>query len=515
MVNGRHNIPEQVDESSADACSLEQIHHCGAIQPHGFMVILDGRNLALVSKSSNVDAIFPDSPLHVCPNWLPSMLVEACGRLAGDKTGSFDVATELAVIGQVDMHCFAMDDLIFCEFERTKPAPTDQTDVRQMISAAQKPMTRALTVAKISTITCDLIRSLTGFERVLVYRFDTDGSGEVIGESIVEDWQQSLLGLHFPAFDIPAQARNLYAQTLDRWMPDRDYQPVPLIPETDGLGRPFNLSNSRYRSVSPLHRMYQKNIGANGAMSISIMLEGQLWGLIIGHHRQCHQVPRYLHHHVQSAVQNFTAHVRNQSIRDMKQEVEDGVGTLMLVLSKLTNTDDYLKVLIQVAPRLLEIVPGCSGTAVLWTDPKVGTNFALHGNTPAKSDLVILAHFLRRKAQEGIFASDCLSRKFPPFQKYTGIASGVLSIYFKDDRQTALLMFRPEVTRSVNWAGKPEKLENDEGQLSLPRKSFDTWTEIKRGYSLPWKPWEMDTATAINEAVNGQIEGRSLAASLD
>ena len=154
---------------------------------------------------------------------------------------------------------------------------------------------------ELADIVARSVRALSGFERVMVYRFGFDGDGEVAGESLAEDWNQPFLGLRFPASDIPPQARALYRVSHQRWIPARDYDPIPLVPNRNQSGEPFDLSFSHYRSISPIHQAYQQNIGADGAMSLSVLCDGALWGLVIGHHRRPHRVsaaepPPYLHH---------------------------------------------------------------------------------------------------------------------------------------------------------------------------------------------------------------------------
>ena len=344
------------------------------------------------------------------------------------------------------------------------------------------------------------VRALSGFERVMVYRFGFDGDGEVAGESLAEDWNQPFLGLRFPASDIPPQARALYRVSHQQWIPARDYDPIPLVPNRNQNGEPFDLSLSRYRSISPIHQAYQQNIGADGAMSLSVLCDGALWGLVIGHHRHPHRVSAASRHHTSTIVRAFNIMLGGRYNRLAKHSCRIGLPSHSSILAKFAIAEDCLSALTEGEPSIIDLLPGCAGAAVVWNDD--GCHIRTLGETPPADDIVALALWVRSSAKEPVFFSDCISDRFPLFLLHREKASGVLALIFEDVRQPILLFFRPEVIRSVSWAGKPEKLAGADGIFSLPRRSFDLWIEAKRNHSEPWRPAELDVAADLLATVN-------------
>ena len=489
-----------------DVCARERIQLPGSIQPHGLLVGLVPATLALVTKSANVDDLFPGTEVGAPPAWLPQEIADACRGLDAANRPECVVAADIVGIGCVEVHCFIAHDVAFCEFEPAgRIASAAEMDALSLATeAATAAMKAADAIPRLAAVAAEAIRAASGFERVLVYRFDKGGDGDVIGESLAEDWQQSFLGLRFPATDIPAQARELYRVTEQRWLPHRDYQPVPLTPDVDAAGLPFELGRSRYRSVSPIHRIYQKNIGVDGAMSVSIIRDEVLWGLVIGHHRHAHRVPLFRQRQVVALVRAFTMRMDALSNHESKLELERDTQAYSAMLRKLAAAEDFLAALTEGSPSVKELLPDCVGAAVIWTDdgrPQVRSL----GQVPPHDALVTLTDWLRLVAEGPVVASECLSDRFPAFLAHRETASGVLACFFEDDRHPTLLLFRPEIVQSVSWAGKPEKMVGPEGLPNLPRRSFDRWTEIRRGQSRPWQPWELDIATTICSTVNDVI----------
>ncbi len=292
---------------SADVCGQEPIHLSSAIQPHGVLIGLDAKTLGLVTKSTNVDTIFGDTPLSDIPAWLPQTVLTACQGLGEVGGEDHTLITEVPQIGPTEFHCFVASNVVFCEFELPAAAATPfiVDGASLLVAQAVKKMEAAKDLSDLASIVADSVRVISGFERVMVYRFEFDGDGEVAGESLAEDWDQSFLGLRFPASDIPPQARALYRVSHARWIPARDYEPIALKPGGDRPGKPFDLSLSLYRSISPAHRAYQQNIGADGAMSLSVICDEVLWGLVIGHHRRPHRVSAATRHHADAIVGSF------------------------------------------------------------------------------------------------------------------------------------------------------------------------------------------------------------------
>ncbi len=485
---------------SADLCGREPVHLSSAIQPHGVLVGLRPRSLSLVTKSANVDAIFGDAVLGRTLSWLPPTLIANCRELGKRTSDGPALLTDIPGLGLTEAHCFAASGLAFCELELPAPAAFTLDGVSLIVAQAIKDMEAAHDLFELADVVARSMRAVSGFERVIVYRFELDGDGEVVGESLAEDWDQSFMGLRFPASDIPPQARALYRVSHQRWIPAGDYDPVPLVPKRNQRGEPFDLSFSLYRSISPIHQAYQHNIGADGAMSLSVLCDGALWGLVIGHHRRPHRVSAQSRHYAAAIVRAFNVSLGGRLARS-RTSARGALPPHSSMLAKLAVAEECLIALTEGEPSIVNLLPGCAGGAVVWTD-----NGASHvrtlGETPPPDDTAALALWVRSSAGEPVFSCDCISDRFPPFLAHREKASGVLALLFEDARQPVLLLFRPEVIRSVSWAGKPEKLAEPNGSLSLPRRSFDLWIEAKRNHSEVWRPGELDIAADLLATVN-------------
>jgi diguanylate cyclase (GGDEF)-like protein len=492
---------------SVDVCAQEPIHAPGTIQPHGLLVGLDLRTLGVLTKSVNVDSVLGATPLHETPPRLPPSVFEVCRDLGEGRSLDRVLMAVVVGIGLTEVHCFTASGIVFCEFEASaaEPIVSDAANTSLQTDDFVRRMGTANDMTTLSAMTAAAISAISGFERVLIYRFDPDGNGDVIGESLAPDWTQSFLGLRFPASDIPTQARELYRITSNRWIPTRDYHPVPLEPASDPSGQPFDLSLSRYRSVSPVHRMYQRNIGVDGAMSVSVMRDGALWGLVIGHQRKPYHVPVEIRRDIVGLVRAFALRLDALLNRETRADMERGMHACLAMMRKLAGVDDFLVALTKGKPEIIELIPGCSGAAMVWDDEANLACVRSVGRVSPNDDLIALAAWIRSSGEVPVFATDNLSQSFPPFSGHRETASGVLACFFNDPRHTVLLLFRPEVIQSVSWAGKPEKLVGPDGIPNLPRRSFDRWNEVKRGYSQPWLPWELDILATICATVNDVI----------
>jgi light-regulated signal transduction histidine kinase (bacteriophytochrome) len=341
------------------------------------------------------------------------------------------------------------------------------------------------------------VRSATGFDRVMVYQFQPDDSGAVIAEAKHQDLEP-LLGLRYPASDIPKQARDLYLLNRMRIIPDAHYTPVALTPALNPInGKPLDLSFSVLRSVSPLHLEYLANMGVDASMSLSLVIEGRLWGLIACHHR----VPRYVPHAIRSACELFAQMISLQLGEKLLSEVQAERFRMKKVRAELVEAmvgqDDLGETLVNASPNLLDYIPA-EGVAVWW-EGKV----TRHGPTPTDEQLGALVEWLNTSVPEGVFLTDCLASQFAPARNYINVASGLLALSVSRTLRDYVLWFRPEVSRTVTWAGNPAKPVDftGDGLRPSPRKSFAAWKEIVREHSQPWGEPVADAAQALRLSI--------------
>jgi light-regulated signal transduction histidine kinase (bacteriophytochrome) len=491
-------------------CDREPIHIPGAIQPHGLLFAFTESNFQIVAVSSNLAQFVALDPDDVLGRSLADVFdgqSAATLRAALDETGATVgslVPIRLAQIrgaefsGSIHRHA----GLTFVELEPPEHGLADAHAFFSRTSGAIKRLQAATTLESACAAAAREVRGFTGFDRVKVYRFADDFSGQVIAEDRAEG-VESFLGLHFPSSDIPAQARKLYALNPLRIIPDIDYRPARLVPDINPLsGQPIDLSLSVLRSVSPIHLEYMRNIGMHGTMSISIMRGERLWGLIACHNR----APQHVGPDARQASE-MVAQVLAWQIGVMEEEAVTrqtlkGQAIQRSMISDIEQLRDHRAGLARNSAALLELM-GASG---LCLHSREGVTTL--GVTPPESAIENLVNFLGRAEGAELFQTDRLSALLPEAAAYADVASGVLAVPLsRAPPRRMMLWFRPEVAQTVRWAGNPDKpvtVVDGESRLS-PRQSFAAWTEQTRGRAIPWQNNEIAAAVEIRDLVTGVI----------
>ena len=350
--------------------------------------------------------------------------------------------------------------------------------------------------------TAKLVRENFGYDRVMIYRFDNQWNGEVVAEER-EAGMQSWYGLHYPASDIPAQSRAMFLKNRIRIISDVDYQPVPLIPElSPQTGRLVDISSSSLRAVSPIHIEYLKNMQVGASLTAAIDVQGKLWGLIACHHRS----PRYLD------LRQRESFLFLARLLAMELTVEESDK----ILSTAKKFSKKREVLMQQVREAAEVPQGLCEGPLKFTDLFPSGGGALYfngswtfaGTHPSADDLQELLEEYLMEQEEMLLHTDVLGKNFPKAEKYREIASGLLSLRLAQNKY--LLWFRPESLQTVEWGGDPgnKVFFNAREQRLSPRKSFEKYTELKRGTSLPWEDSDLDSAKSLGESLSFEFLAR-------
>lgn len=487
------------DRALAEAianCEAEPIHLPGAILPHGAMLVCDPKTLELRFWSRNfvnltnfpgdlfpgqiVFDILSRQILHDLRNAAAAAGARAgAGMLTGVQLPWSDARFDVL------MHTHAGATLIELEpaVERGQDRTLDLT--RQLIGR----LATASGSQKLFTMGARLVQALLGFDRVMVYRFQPDGSGKVVAEARMPTLD-SFMGHHFPPGDIPPQARALYLANPIRSIPDAGYQPVPLDPPLSAGQAPVDMSHAQLRSVSPVHCEYLRNMGVGASLSISLIVEGELWGLVACHHPVARVVPPTLRVSAElfghyfalqiGATERREAMMARAGTREQLDRLMEGLGIDGPLAQSL-------------ASRLPAIaaLTGCHGAA-LWKDGHwAATLAALPEDTCRRLlDLPQAARPIWHSAEIGTVLPDAMPAD--------GIA-GVLVIRLSDTTGDALFLFRRSEAHEVDWAGAPSKMVSEiAGRLTLsPRRSFRLWREEVQGRSVPWSEHDLAIAEAL------------------
>ncbi|MDZ8109401.1 MAG: ATP-binding protein [Nostoc sp. DedQUE12a] len=503
------SIPFEVDLTN---CDREPIHIPGYIQPHGVLLALKEPELTILQCSNNTYSLIGIEPESLLNRPLSNFLESEQINFLKDCLAQDDLqlvnSLEITIkAGIENLHYDAiihrLNQILVLELEPTfLEKTTGFFKFYHLVKQAISKLQVASGVLELSQILAQEVKKITGFERVMIYRFDEDWNGAVIAEQKPE-YLTSYLGLHYPASDIPVQARQLYSQNWLRLIPNADYQPAAILPTNNPLtGQPLDLSKSVLRSVSPLHIEYMHNMGVTASMSISIMKNQKLWGLIACHH----QSPKYVPYEIRNACE-FLGQITSVEL-SAKEDSEDSESKIQLksVHSKLVEymsaENNFIEGLIQHQPNLLNLV-NAQG-AVVYFDKE----YFLVGNTPEKPDIQNLIEWIYQNVQEEIFYTDSLSKIYPEAEKFRDVASGLMALSFSKFQKNYVLWFRPEVVRTVNWGGNPHKPVEVTGNGNLrlsPRKSFELWKEIVRFKSLSWKACEVNAALELRSAIIGVV----------
>lgn len=505
---------ESISQESVDltTCDREPIHIPGSIQPHGLLLGVREEDLSIQLASKNAMQLL-DVPSPLVGQPLTRALGEEFVRTlqaAIADGNSLDRAVHLRQLdfktpsggAAFDVIGHRHDGLLMLEFEPHDGATSVADEsVQPLVEGFVSRLETAATVSDLSQLAADETRRMTGFDRVLIYQFDENWNGVVVAESR-NDQLPSYLDLRFPASDIPSQARELYRLNRIRIIPDSSFEPVPIEPALNPLtGRPVDLTLSGLRSVSPVHVEYMKNMGMAASMSISILRDGKLWGLISCHHK----TPKRVAFNTRQAC-DFVAKVFSLQLAS-KQFADDAdyrvrlKSTVTRLLDAMARQDHFVDALAAEADAFLQLA-AAHGAAVVYEG-----RCTLVGQTPTEAAVNKLVHWLAGRVRQDVFATDSLPSIYPEPGQIRDDASGLLAIPISQLHNSFILWFRPELIQTVKWGGDPRKPAAPEpGSERLhPRKSFEAWKQTVRDRSAPWQPAEIETATEFKNVVLGIV----------
>jgi two-component system, chemotaxis family, sensor kinase Cph1 len=494
----------------------EPIHLRGQIQSHGVLFVLQEPELKILQVSNNTFHLFGLHPSSLINQKLSNFLYKKHLNLFQEslKSPNLKSANPIKIeLGDIykplvfDAMFHRKDGVLILEIEPEIPV----TESFKFVSFYHTIRNSATCLQSASDFhhLCQIIvreiRKITGFDRVMLYKFDQDGHGAVIAEESQEGLE-SFLGLHYPMTDIPPQARLLYCHNWLRLIPDVNDEPIEIIPAKNPLtDRVIDLSFSVLRSVSPCHIEYLKNMGVTASMSISVLKNQKLWGLIACHHYS----PKYVPYEIREAceflgqVMSFELLTKEEN-EDYEYRLKTKVNQAKFLENLVFLSAEALSKLVNNQPNLLDIV-SAHGAAVIGSEEP----YHIIGKTPDLSEIKEIVSWLDKHNKNIIFSTDSLSKHYPAAQTFKDVASGLLAVSISESSIKYILWFRPEVVQTVHWAGNPEEafevveIENETGYRLSPRRSFEQWKETVCCQSLPWKEYELEGAVQLrNSLVN-------------
>ncbi|MFK4440898.1 chemotaxis family two-component system sensor kinase Cph1 [Caballeronia udeis] len=498
-------------EAADVPCDAEPIHIPGSIQPHGYLLCLSS-TFTLLQVSENVAALvgIPVEQL------LGEPVDVVTGAAAAAKIAH---AAATAMLDEAPLYVGAIDNPLFSPRETAQGRLSMATDGPELditmhrhdgnlivelevarhptadVFASMYPLVRTFTrsLQDVATLTglVELavreVRAMTGFGRVLLYKFDDEGRSQVLAEHI-DDGYASFLHQLFPASDLPRQARALYVKQRVRLVANADAKSARLVPPVNPVtGRPTDLTYAALRSFSPIHLDYMRNMGTHASMSVSLVVHGQLWGLISCHEHDARLVPFEVRVAIEHLGQLLSLQIEAKEERAETAYLLGLRRTMSKLMGTLAEQDDYLSAL-ESAPDDLLCFTGSTGAAIV-----VDGKATLVGFTPDQETVLALAQWLA-SITSGVYATDALSQAWPRASRHTDTASGILAVPISQIFRNYVIWFRPETTRTITWAGEPVKRVSSQDGGVLPRKDFTPWLETVRNRSLRWHPVEVEIA---------------------
>ena len=494
-------------EMALQRCASEQIHFAGAIQGHGVLLAVDEAGL-LRMASDNLQTLFGCTAAKALAHPVADLIGESAllhlrAALAqshgtGASPGLALNPDQTSVPAALWATVHRSGPLLLIELTHQTPADMVQQDRFLAVKQVLDSDDHGTDVERYCDYIAHTIRQMTGFDRVMVYRFDSRWNGAVLAESRNQALP-ALLGHHFPASDIPPQARALYEKNLMRVLLDADAATVPIVPAHNPLtGLALDLSHSHLRAISPVHIEYVRNMGVRSTITLSLMHEGRLWGLVACHDTQVKRLSAPLHVELAfvgkivgmrlSALENS---VRLKSMDNVRQR-------LQRLTEKMRHTSDIHFAFRHLQTDFLDLA-NASGSYIVF-----GEQSHAIGEVPPEADLLALVAWLKQQEmKDGVFITDSLSTAYPPAKAYAQLASGLLVVALDADNNNFILWFRPETLRTIPWGGSPyaNVVADELGPRIDPRRSFAVWMETAGGFSEPWLSSTVDAVTMFSFAV--------------
>ncbi len=478
-------------------CDREPIHILGAIQPIGFLIALTA-DWMVARVSANVAEFLGREPGELFGKPLrevfPAATVHDLRNRAGMLRGPDAVErmfncriVDDATLFDVAVHFSGGQVVIEAE-----PASGENGDATGMVRSMISRLDQCGDVSSFFREGARQVRALTGFDRVMVYRFAPDGSGEVVAEACKAGIGK-FMGLRYPASDIPVQARELYKRNLLRIIDDVNAAPVPIVPQRDEAGKPLDLSLSMLRSVSPIHIEYLKNMGVCASMSISIIVEGRLWGLFACHHYSAHRPSFEVRSVCELFSQMFSMRLESRERQETVEFERRARDISDQLLGAVASDETLLKDPDWLGDILTHAIPA-DGVGV-W----IAGSYAFSGVTPPTEDFRRIVRALNSTAAGKVFATDRIGAIVPGAEEFALSAAGLLAIPISRSPRDYVVLFRSEMVHSVRWGGDPHKPAQygPNGPRLTPRESFAEWKELVRGRSKAFTPSELRVAETL------------------
>ncbi len=492
-------------------CDREPIHIPGKIQAHGFLITVSVENSEITYASENVSQYLSITTANILGKnaaVVNELLTENQGfdilslLKLGLSQGDFDIINPYKLlIGEAPFYLIIhrSKNQFVLEFEHS----TLEFDIQQLIGKSISTILASKGINALLSRAAEEVKQLIEYDRVMIYKFQEDGHGEVVAE-VKNEELEPFFGLHYPASDIPKQARELYKLNLTRIITDVKATDSPIATFNNDV--PLDLTYSTLRAVSPVHIQYLKNMGVVSSFSISLIAKGELWGLIACHNYS----PRFIDYRAREGSK-LLGQILSSALEFREDEesserdgnLKDAINEIGVQLNK---DPDLVSALTKYKHTLLDLT-SATGVALTFEND-------LHtlGIVPENEEIKELVNWLKANMHDSVYYTNQISETYKPAKNFTTIASGVLAAMLSRELEEMIIFFKPEQLQTINWAGDPEKPVETQpnGLFSLsPRKSFESWSEIVRNTSHKWTKTEISGVIKIRETIINAIHKKA------
>ena len=492
-------------------CEDEPINIPGAIQPFGILLSVDLPSLAITNASLNCSDAFGVDARLLVQHYLTEYLSAASLHKVQRYLQSSDLVEQAPIIVSIinnfvlhesewELSAHYRDGILIVELEAMRALETLSAPLERLIRNGVHAIFGGISLQDLCDRIAQQVHIITGFDRVMIYRFNEDWHGHVVAEAKTPN-AQSYLNHHFPASDIPAQARTVFLENWLRMIPDVHYTPVPVYPgRNPKTGASLDLGLSNFRSVSPLHIEYLKNMHVGATLTLPLIDNGKLWGLIACHNVQpknlasdsrlgTKMIAQFASSQLALKAFNEDQHYRSKIKRAQTQ-----------LLGHMERETELVQGLARYRPGMLDMADVTGAAAAIYYD----NEWVLAGATPTVAQIEeLVAWVVVTHGTNVPYTTNRLSEVFPPAQAYKAVASGLLAISILRSERNFILWFRPGTVSTITWAGEPEKrIQVDNGIVRLhPRLSFNSWKQTVDCIAAPWKRVEIEAISEIRTSI--------------
>lgn len=488
-------------------CDSEPVQQPGCSQAHGVVLVLRVSDLTILQVSENSAEHLGLRPEELLGTSIATVVAEVGAQrirtcletepIEGNPLYVFTLPSRDGAV-PLDLSLHTIDGLAVLECEPTASAAASAPDYYALVKKSVARMQAADTLSEFCRVVTDEVRDLTGLDRVMIYRFHADFHGEVVGESKRADLDP-WLGFHYPAEDIPRPAREVFKKIRVRPVPDAATPVMELVPLVNpDTRRPLTMTHCALRGASVMYTEYLQNMGVAASLTMSLLVEGELWGFIACHHLTPTPFPYQMR-----AACEFVGQVASLQLRAVEQR-ESLAYRLRLeeVHNRLVGQaaqDAGLASLTVGTPNLLDAMDA-TGATVFHAD-----RWWSIGETPSDAQLTDLKAWLDARAEfqsptRPVFATDALVSEYAEGAELAAMASGVLALPLARNKGSLIAWFRSETIQTVRWGGNPNEkpmVTGPHGPRLTPRKSFELFTQSVKDRAEPWKSVEIEAAVRL------------------